>query len=104
MVLPSWISASTGPQDLIPHHNSHSKPVVRPKTRPTLVPPMRPISGLESLLDDRVGVMPPASVSLAILGTIKRGSPPPNSMRIFGQFALLFSLAFSLMLVRVLGG
>lgn len=106
--LPSWTFANSGPYDLIPSRAT-PKTAVRPKTRPTLVPPAPEKTGhLEAILtsDSTMRALPDFKQmpTLASLGIVKRASPPPDAMRLFSSFALLFTLFFALLISNLLGG
>lgn len=92
MILPAWISASTGPHDLIPERSPKVRPITVPVKRPSrpdtlrLVPQVYPLPTLEQL------------------GITKRAPPPPDAMRVTGQFMILGMLFFSLTMSWLLGG
>lgn len=83
--LPGWLAASTPTTGSFPAVPQTRR---RPRSRPTTLR----------------GVSPTDMPSMASMGTVRRGSPPPDIMRIASQFALLGTLLLALVLSWALGG
>lgn len=92
MILPAWITASTGPHDLVPNEGTRVRPITVPVKRPTrpdtlrLVPKVYPLPSLQEM------------------GITKRAPPPPDAMRVTSQFVILGMFFFTLTMSWLLGG